>query len=112
MVDVLVQVFDRGELKRVVVPVEEQCFEPGHVCWKAIANIRAAVILELPFTTLERCAKHGLKPEDRERLREMYGGKTEGGRQGAVPTEDGGPMWSYIRDSASSAPTEREEASA
>ena len=71
-VEVLVKIFDRGEARQVTVPVEVECFDPARLCWKSIANIKAAALLELPFTTLERCAKHGLKPEDRERLRAMY----------------------------------------
>jgi len=74
MVDVLVQVFDRGEVKRIVVPVEEECFDPEKVCWKGIANIKAAALLGLPFTLLDRAARYGMRPADKARLRVMYGG--------------------------------------
>lgn len=95
MVDVLVQVFDRGEVKRVVVPVEDECFAPEQICWKTVACIKAAVVLELPFTMMiEMQIKYGLRPEDKDRLREMYGGQdggdgrrplTEAGEQIATP---------------------------
>ena len=74
-VDVMVQVFDRGEVRRTVVPVEEECFEKA--CWKSIANIKAAVILEVPFTLLERAAKYGLRPEDKARLCDQAIGNRE-----------------------------------
>lgn len=49
-VDVLVQVFDRGQTREQVVPVEEICFDPQKSCWRVIACIKAAVLMELPFT--------------------------------------------------------------
>ncbi len=80
-VDVLVQVFDRGETKRVVVSVGVECFDPEKLCWKSIANIKAAALLGLPFTMLERATKYGLRPADKAQLREVYG---EGGEQHAA----------------------------
>ena len=91
MVDVLVVVRDPirhlDPPRKTLVPVEEQCFEPGKVCWKDIACIKAAVVLELPFTWLMDKAKYGLRPEDRERLREMYGrsGETDSSTPPAAP---------------------------
>ena len=108
MVDVLVMVKDPvrhlDPPRKTVVPVEEQCFEPGKVCWKPIACIKAAVVLELPFTWMIEKAKFGLRQEDKIRLREMYGGNGEtdsstslrmtggenGGPSGAqAPTDEG-----------------------
>ena len=76
-VEVLVKIFDRGETKQVTVPVEVECFDPARLCWKSIANIKAAALLELPFTTLERAARYGLRPEDKARLRALYGKREE-----------------------------------
>lgn len=78
-VDVLVRIFDRGKAKAVTVPVELECFNPARTCWKTIANIKAAVLLELPFTELERGARYGLRQEDKTRLAEIYGKREEGG---------------------------------
>ena len=71
-IDVLVQVFDRGRTRTQIVPVEESCFEREKSCWKTIACIKAAVLLELPFAWLLERAKYGLRPEDKARLRELY----------------------------------------
>lgn len=76
-VEVLVKIFDRGEARQVTVPVAVECFDPGRLCWKAIANIKAAALLEMPFITLERAAQYGLRPEDKDRLRELYGKREE-----------------------------------
>lgn len=65
-VDVLVRCFDRGQRRETVVPVEEECFRKE--CWRPIACIRAAVILELPFTQLMNSARYGLRAEDKLRL--------------------------------------------
>jgi hypothetical protein len=90
MVDVLVQVYDRGQIRREVVQVEEVCFTPGHLCWKPIAAMTAAVAMELSFVTVEKNARYGLRPEDRARLREMYGGsRGDGGAQCAPLQETG-----------------------
>lgn len=66
MVDVLVRVFDRGQRREAIVEVSEECFHKR--CWKPIACIKAAVELGLPFTQLERSARFGLRPKDKERL--------------------------------------------
>lgn len=71
-VEVLVRVFDRGESKRVVVDVPESAFDPASLCWKTTAALAAAVKLGFSFTQVERAAKYGLRPEDRERLRKEY----------------------------------------
>ena len=73
-VEVLVQVFDRGQTKEVTVPVEAECFDPERLCWRSIANIKAAALLGLPFTVMERAARYGLRPDDKARLRALYGG--------------------------------------
>lgn len=65
-VDVLVQIWDRGQTRRAVVSVEEVCFEKD--CWKPIACLRAATELDVPFTTIMRVAKFGLRPEDKKRV--------------------------------------------
>ena len=49
-----------------MVPVEEEYFRKE--CWRPIACIKAAVILELPFTQLLNSAKFGLRAEDKQRL--------------------------------------------
>ena len=76
-IDVLVRVFYRGQTRTQIVPVETSCFEPGKSCWKTVACVKAAVLLELPFAWLLERAKYGMKPEDLERLRELYGGRRE-----------------------------------
>lgn len=68
-VDVLFRVFDRGQTREEVVPVEEICFDPQKSCWRVIACIKAAVLMELPFTWLVEHARYGLRPEDKDRLR-------------------------------------------
>ena len=65
-VDVLVQVFDRGQTRKTVVPVTAECFSKR--CWREIAALKAAVLLELPFAWVSEHAKYGLRPEDRARL--------------------------------------------
>ena len=87
-VEVLVRVFDRGETKQVTVPVEAECFDPERLCWKSIANIKAAALLEVPFTLMERAARYGLRREDRERLREMYRGTGDADCHGLRPRND------------------------
>lgn len=88
-VEVLVKVFDRGQTKEVTVPVEAECFDPERLCWKSIANIKAAALLEVPFTLMERAARYGLRRVDRERLRAMYGGK-DGAHCAPLQAENGG----------------------
>ncbi len=73
MVDVLVQVFDRGKLQQVITQVPEEAFQPGHLCWKPVAVLYAAVEIGIPFVQVERAAKFGLRPADKARLRELYG---------------------------------------
>lgn len=92
-VEVLVQIFDRGESKRVVVEVPESAFSPSSTCWKTTAALAAAVELGISFTQVERAARYGLRPEDRERLREMYGGETDSSAPASPPlrmTDQGG----------------------
>lgn len=74
-VEVLVRVFDRGQLREEIVQVETECFRPGHLCWKSIAALKAAVLLELPFVQVERSAKYGMRPESKARLQELFGGE-------------------------------------
>ncbi len=79
-VKVLVRVFDRGRNREAVVDVPESAFLTR--CWKTIASLMAAVALELPFTDVERLAKYGLRPEDKERLQErMRSGDPQNGDQ-------------------------------
>ena len=87
-VEVLVRVFDRGKTKEVTVPVETACFDPERLCWKSIANIKAAALLEVPFTLMEQAARYGLRPADRKRLREMYGGTGGADCHGLRPRND------------------------
>lgn len=76
-VEVLVQVFDRGQLRKEIVQVETECFRPGHMCWKSIAALKAAVLLDMPFVQVERSAKYGMRPEAKARLWELFGGSGE-----------------------------------
>ena len=75
-IDVLVQVYDRGRTRREIVQIEEAAFEPGHECWKPLAALAAAVVMELPFYLVERLAKFGLRPEDKARLLERTQSET------------------------------------
>ena len=65
-VDVLVQIWDRGQSRKAVVQVQEECFAKD--CWKPIACMMAATELDVPFTTVLRIAKYGLRMEDKQRL--------------------------------------------
>ena len=88
-VDVLVQVFDRGENKQAVVQVPMSAFIPGHMCWKPVAALAAAVELGISFTAVERAAKYGIRPEDKARLRELFGEKTDcSGQKAALAMTD------------------------
>ena len=55
-----------GETRKAVVPVEESAIRSK--CWREIACIKAAVLLEVPFSTLTEKAKYGFRPEDKARL--------------------------------------------
>lgn len=77
-VEVQVTVFDRGETKRPVVPVPVSAFDPASMCWKTTAALAAAVELGISFTAVERAARYGIRPEDRARLREIYGDRGSG----------------------------------
>lgn len=65
-VPVLVQVFDRGRQRQEIVPVEVGAFRQH--CWRQIASLKAAVLMELPFSDVERLAKFGLREADKLRL--------------------------------------------
>lgn len=71
-VEVLVQVYDRGQTKRTVVQVEETCFGPEGCCWRTVAAAQAAAVLGLPFMDVAERAKYGLHPEDKTRLAARY----------------------------------------
>ncbi len=55
-----------GVTRKAVVPVEESAIRAK--CWREIACIKAAVYLEVPFSTLTERAKYGFRPEDKARL--------------------------------------------
>ena len=72
-VDVLARVMERPGLTReatVQVPVSSFMTRS----WRALAALFAANALELPFTFVAERARFGLRPADRERLREIYSG--------------------------------------
>ena len=76
-----------GVTRRTVVPVEESAIRAR--CWHEIACIKAAVYLEVPFSTLLEKAKYGFRPEDKARLFGKAAGEpATGNRQQA--TGDGG----------------------
>lgn len=70
-VDVLVRVLERPGLTReATVQVREEAFRSPN--WRALAALFAANALELPFTFVAERARYGLRPEDRDKLREIY----------------------------------------
>lgn len=72
-VDVLVRVLERPGLTReATVQVSEEVFRTQN--WRDLAALFAANALELPFTFVAARARFGLRPADRERLREIYSG--------------------------------------
>ena len=75
-IEVLVKAQDRngppGCYRWVTVPVSVVCFNPENPCWKTIACIKAAAILEQQFTWLLDHAKYGFKPAQLEQLKQMY----------------------------------------
>lgn len=68
-VDVLVQIWDRGQCRKAVVQVPESAFVTG--CWRTIAALAAAVEFGISFVDVERVARYGLRPEDKQRLFEQ-----------------------------------------
>lgn len=83
-VAVLVRMPATYQGREAVVQVPESAFETG--CWKTIAALAAAVDLAVPFTDVERVARYGLRPEDRERLGQAAGdGKRNPSTAAAVP---------------------------
>lgn len=71
MVDVEVQVsvWDRGQRRQTVVTVPVSAFQTK--CWRPIAALAAAVVMEIPFVEIESRCKFGLRPADRKRLEEL-----------------------------------------
>lgn len=65
-VDVLVKVWDRGQNRQAIVPVEVEAILTS--CWRPIAAIKAAVELEMPFTTVMEKARFGFRKEDIARI--------------------------------------------
>lgn len=68
-VPVLVKVFHCGRTRSEIVSVPEEALTKD--CWKPIACIKAAAIMEIPFTHVLEHAKYGLRPADKERVREV-----------------------------------------
>lgn len=68
-VQVLVKVFWCGSTRKIIVTVPEEAFVKH--CWKPIAAMKAAALMELSFTDVERLAQYGLRPEDKQRLAEL-----------------------------------------
>lgn len=65
-IEVKVQVYYLGRRREEIVEVPEEAF--AKKCWRTIASLMAAVKLEIPFTDVERLARFGLRPEDKQRL--------------------------------------------
>ena len=65
-VECQVVVWDRGRTRSEVVPLEEQAIRKK--CWREIAAIKAAVLLEMPFQEVLEKARYGFRREDKERL--------------------------------------------
>ena len=72
-VAVLVRMPETYQGREAVVRVPESAFATG--CWKTIAALAAAVDLAVPFTDVERMARYGLRPGDRERLGQAIGNR-------------------------------------
>lgn len=68
-VQVLVMVYWCGSTRKEIVTVPEEAFVKR--CWKPIAAMKAAALMALSFTDVERLAKYGLRPEDKQRLAEL-----------------------------------------
>lgn len=86
-VQVLVKVFWCGSVRKEIVTVPEEAFVKQ--CWKPIAAMKAAALMEIPFTDVERLAKYGLRPEDKQRLIQAAGATDgETGGQIARATEE------------------------
>ena len=65
-VQVLVKVFWCGSVRKEIVEVPEEAFVKD--CWRTIAALKAAVMMEIPFSDVDRLAKYGLRPEDKKRF--------------------------------------------
>ena len=65
-VAVLVRMPAAYQGREAVVQIPESAFATG--CWKTIAALAAAVDLGVSFVDVERVARYGLRPEDKERL--------------------------------------------
>lgn len=74
-VDVLVQISPK---KATVVQIDEELVLAGG--WRQAAKERAAVLMGWTIFDIER-ARIGIRPEDRERLREEYR-RRNGGQKG------------------------------
>lgn len=68
-VQVLVKVFWCGSTRKIIVTVPEEAFVKR--CWKPIAAMKAAALMEISFTDVERLAKYGIRPEDKQWLAEL-----------------------------------------
>ncbi len=77
-VDVLVQISPR---QATVVQIEEDLVLAGG--WRQKAKELAAVLMGWSIFDIER-ARVGLRPEDRERLREEYSRRNGGERKGSA----------------------------
>lgn len=72
-VAVLVRLPETYQGREAVVQIPESAFATE--CWKTIAALAAAVDLAVPFTDVERVARYGLRPEDKERLAQAIGNR-------------------------------------
>ena len=94
-IQVLVQVYYLGRTRKEIVEVPEEAFVKD--CWRTIAALKAAVMMEIPFSDVDRLAKYGLRPEEKKRFfgetscveeqNERSLTNDEGPQRSAAPTE-------------------------
>ena len=70
-VEVRVVLWYLGRERAAVVNVPRSAFVTR--CWKTIANLAAAVEMDVPFVEFEGKARYGLRPEDKQLLLELCG---------------------------------------
>ena len=86
-IKVMVRVWYLGTMREEIVEVPEDAFRKH--CWRPIASLMAAVKMELPFTEVERLARYGLRPEDKQRLLAAGEAQKERAVEDAGPSEGG-----------------------
>jgi hypothetical protein len=66
VVDCLVEIWDRGQTRQEIVPVEIKAIRKK--CWRPIAAMKAAALMGLPFQDVLARAHFGFHEEDKARL--------------------------------------------